>query len=329
MTQTCSIDMLLMAAAGFRQLDPPAARRVVTFARDRQMPDGGFRGRGGGSDIYFTVFGLGVLGAAGAIPERRPLADYLAGFGTGEGLDFVHRVCLVRCLSVLSDLGRLPAFMAVAVARSGLLERLVRMRAARPPSPRVPAGLVDALAPYRTQDGGYEQDARQRDCASAYACFLAWLAYQDAGHPMPQPDALLACLATLRREDGSYANARSVNSGATTATAAAVVLLCEAGLPVADITRDGLLQRRDAAGGFRAGVGTPVPDLLSTASALYALSRAGALPPDGREPDEDFVSSLWNEDGGFSGHTLDAESDVEYTFYALLALGCLADGVIE
>jgi len=316
--------MLIAAAAGFRQLDRDAGHRVAAFVRFRLELDGGIRGRGESSDLYYTVFGLGVLGAAGAPPDREPLSKYLATFSDGSGLDFVHRVCLVRCLSMLPDLGRLPAFLAAAAARAGLLDRLMRTRTTKQNTPRVAVNVVEQLESYRTDDGGYEQDPGRNDCASAYACFLAWLAYQDAGYPMPNPEALLSCLSGLRREDGSYANARSVNTGSTTATAAAVVLLREMGHRVDDATVNCLLQRRDPAGGFRAGKWTPVPDLLSTASALYALSRAGSLPEVGREQDEDFVSSLWNEDGGFSGNALDARSDVEYTFYALLALGCLA-----
>ena len=325
MKLTCSTDMLIRAASGLRQLDDAAASRVLAFVRSRQEPTGGFRGRGAGSDLYFTVFGLGALGAAGSVPAQSSLSPYLSAFDDGADLDFVHRVCLIRCLAALGDMGRLPALLGAAAARAGLLARLMRLRDAGPRGPRVAEGLVTGLERYRTRDGGYEQDPRQTDCASAYACFLAWLAYQDAGCVMPDPEALFGCLAGLRRGDGSYANARSVNTGATTATAAAMVLLCEAGLPVSGATIDCLLARRDRGGGFRAGDTTPVPDLLSTAATLYALSRAGALPADGTDADEAFVSSLWNEDGGFSGNALDAESDVEYTFYALMALGCLAD----
>jgi len=35
------------------------------------------------------------------------------------------------------------------------------------------------------------------------------------------------------------------------------------------------------------------------------------------------VQSLWHEDGGFSSQQLDTTTDCEYTYYGLLALGCL------
>jgi prenyltransferase beta subunit len=76
-------------------------------------------------------------------------------------------------------------------------------------------------------------------------------------------------------------------------------------------------------GGFNATLDAPLPDLLSTAVALYALRFAGAdlrrIKPDCL----DFVDSMYNE-GGFGGNVIDQDPDIEYTFYGLLALGALA-----
>jgi prenyltransferase beta subunit len=77
-------------------------------------------------------------------------------------------------------------------------------------------------------------------------------------------------------------------------------------------------------GGFNATPAAPVPDLLSTAVALYALRFAGAdlrrIKPDCLG----FVDSLYNK-GGFGANAIDLDPDIEYTFYGLLALGALAD----
>ena len=68
----------------------------------------------------------------------------------------------------------------------------------------------------------------------------------------------------------------------------------------------------------------PVPDLLSTATALHALSSLHT-PIDGiREACLDFVDSLWTSQGAFYGTWADDVPDCEYTFYGLLALGHLA-----
>ena len=67
-----------------------------------------------------------------------------------------------------------------------------------------------------------------------------------------------------------------------------------------------------------------MPDLLSTATALFALRVAGGKIPAGEiRQTQEFVVAHWNEDGGFCGTPADPLSDTEYTFYALLALGCL------
>lgn len=75
-------------------------------------------------------------------------------------------------------------------------------------------------------------------------------------------------------------------------------------------------------GGFAALKETREPDLLSTAAALFALRfmdcdlrliRPGCL---------EFINCLYH-DGGFSAVKSDTETDVEYTFYGLLALGAM------
>jgi hypothetical protein len=75
-------------------------------------------------------------------------------------------------------------------------------------------------------------------------------------------------------------------------------------------------------GGFKATKTAPVPDLLSTAVALYALDFSGCdlrlIKPDCLN----YIDSLFLE-GGFGSNPLDPDPDIEYTFYGLLALGSL------
>jgi hypothetical protein len=75
-------------------------------------------------------------------------------------------------------------------------------------------------------------------------------------------------------------------------------------------------------GGFTALSHAPYEDLLSTGVALYALNFINAdtrlMKPDCLT----FIDSLY-EDGGFRSTQTDFETDVEYTFYGLLALGSL------
>jgi hypothetical protein len=77
-------------------------------------------------------------------------------------------------------------------------------------------------------------------------------------------------------------------------------------------------------GSFSAYNKTAHGDLLSTGVALYALrfvnSELDFIKPDCLM----YIDSLYSE-GGFTATKMDSGTDVEYTFYGLLALGSLAD----
>ena len=96
------------------------------------------------------------------------------------------------------------------------------------------------------------------------------------------------------------------------------------GQPDAAVEKE-LLDRFHPSGGFSATTQRCEPDLLSTATALFALVEMGADLDAIRRPCLDYVQSLWRDSGGFAGHVADGYEDVEYTFYALLAIGCLME----
>jgi hypothetical protein len=79
-----------------------------------------------------------------------------------------------------------------------------------------------------------------------------------------------------------------------------------------------LRRRQNEMGGFPASPDLFVADLLSTATALFALHCYQVTPLYDPHP---FITAHWHDNGGFIA-TLDSEAcDVEYTFYGLLALG--------
>ena len=78
-----------------------------------------------------------------------------------------------------------------------------------------------------------------------------------------------------------------------------------------------LKERQDETGGFRASEVSPVPDLLSTAVALFTLRLIGEQPQSASR----FIEAHWLDMGSFAPTLLDEYSDVEYLFYGLLALG--------
>jgi len=107
----------------------------------------------------------------------------------------------------------------------------------------------------------------------------------------------------------------------STILAASLVMEKIRGRPTASLEKQ-LLTYYIKQGGFVALKNAPIPDLLSTAVSLYALRFCGSdlrlISPDCIG----FVEHLY-QDGGFCATGLDTETDVEYLFYGLLALGSL------
>lgn len=75
-------------------------------------------------------------------------------------------------------------------------------------------------------------------------------------------------------------------------------------------------------GGFAALKKAPVEDILSTAVGLFALNYAKVDLSVIKPKTINFINQLYHK-GGFKATVFDMESDVEYTFYGLLALASL------
>jgi hypothetical protein len=179
---------------------------------------------------------------------------------------------------------------------------------------------------YRARDGGYHHQARGAAQGTVYGGFLAYLAYEEVGEPLPGPEPLWTGIQALRTGAGGYANEAGLAMSSTTATAAALLIRKWMAGQVERPAVQALQACECRTGGYLAFAGAPGPDLLSTATALYALRQAGQCPGS-VTPHEEFVESLWAENGGFRGHPADPVTDCEYTFYALLALGsCIEPG---
>jgi prenyltransferase beta subunit len=286
---------MLQVARLARTVLGDSADLVESFVRSQINADGGFPNRAGETDLYYTVFGLESLIALRAELPAEQTTRYLRQFSEGDGLDFVHLACLGRCWAgVNRSLAGVPA--------EAILARVER---------------------FRTPDGGYNQSADSAD-GTAYAAFLAAGVYQDLGRKLPDSDGLLRHLQSLRAADGGFSNFAGASSGLTPATAAVATLLRHFGCDPDAGVAQWLLARALPSGGFFAVPDAPVPDLLSTATALHALSGLRVSLNGLREPCLDFIDSLWTNRGGFFGHWSDDAIDTEYTYYALLSLGHLA-----
>ena len=286
---------MLTAAAKAKDVLGDSAELVAGFITGKLNPDGGFKGRADRSDLYYTVFGLETLMALGrGVPAER-IVSYANQFGNGDSLDLVHLACLIRCYADLS----------------GGLDDSDRDEALR------------HVQRHRTDNGGYNQSAGSMH-GTAYGAFLTLGLYHDLAEDVPDKDGVISSIQALRRPDGSYTNDTVIKVGLTPATAAAMVVLHYLGQDVDSSTVEWLLGQCCDGGGFPAMPQAPMPDILSTATALHALSLTGASLEGIKQPCLDFVDSLWDPAGGFCANWADQTMDCEYTYYALLALGSLS-----
>lgn len=286
--------MLQIARLSPKQLGD-SAELVAGFLHSRLNADGGFQDRSGISDLYYTVFGLEGLIALG-VKAPAATADFLRVFGNGEGLDLVHLCCLIRCWANLSGVAPAPVDAICLTAR---------------------------IESYRSADGGYHTQPNAAT-GTAYASFMAAAAYQDLRCELPHPEGVVRCLRGLRAADGGYANLPAQPLGLTPSAAAAATLLRQLDQEPPREIGPWLLARCRAEGGFHAAPEAPIPDLLSTATALHALSGMKVSIEAIKEPCLDFVDSLWTNTGAFYGNWMDDAADCEYTYYGLLALGHLS-----
>lgn len=274
-----------------------AAELVTDFVHRQLNEDGGFRNRHGESDLYFTVFGIECLLALQCpLPEKTK--EYIAQFGDGEELDLVHLACLARCHTMLygKDVSQ--------VLCDTVGERIMK---------------------YRSADGGFD-DMVGSDTGNAYAAFIAIGALMDLGVTVDEPERIGESLKQLRTSDGGYTNVHGIDVGMVPVAAAAVTVNHAIGEQPDQDSVEFFLKCMHVEGGFFAMEDAPMPDLLSSAVAVHALSILKFDIGRIKEPLLDYMDTLWTNEGSFYAHWAEeqGELDCEYTFYALLLLGHLA-----
>lgn len=301
-------DLHLRLALGAAQLPDGVLAPARRFLLAAQRPDGGFAGREGDSDLYYTGFGLRALAVAGAITPE--LCGAAAGF-------------------VRARLGQ----PAGAIDIVSLLYSALLVRACGGPdvlaenSPDWADRIAWTLERHRSPDGGYAKTAGAA-MGSTYHTFLVALAHEMIGRPLQGPDRILDFLRTRRRDDGGFVELAVMKRSGANPTAAAVALARMLG-DDGGLTRgaaESLLALQSAEeGGFCANRSMPVADLLSTFTALLTLRDLGASGRVDREAARAFALSMATAAGGFRAGVWDDQPDVEYTFYGLGSLALLEE----
>lgn len=311
---------------GVERLPAAVRERNAQYLLGAQNPDGGFSGREGPSDLYYTGFALRSLAVLQALnPDAcGRAANFLRARMTGSAgvVDFFSLV--VSCYLV--PIGGGPDILADA-----------------------PADWRDRVAAtletFRTPDGGYGK-APGAPHGSTYTSFLVTLCLQLLDRPNPEPEKLASFVKSRRRPDGGYVEIAAMKRSGTNPTAAGVGLLQILG-ELSDAEKLETAEFLSALpspfeGGLRANDRIPAADLLSTFTGGWTLDQLGHASKLDWESVRDYAFACERvfasgaplpaksgftvpPGGGFRGGLWDDRTDVEYTFYGLgtLALAAL------
>jgi geranylgeranyl transferase type-2 subunit beta len=293
-------------SAGAAALDPARRERHRTFLLSQQQPDGGFRGREGDSDLYYTAFAVRGLNLLGGL--TRAESERIAAYLRQSDWSNLGIIDLMNWLS-----------LALAVQAAGGEDVL----AVAPPDWR--AQMLASLAAVRTADGGYAK-GREGAAGSTYHSFLVLLTHELLGADIPDPDRLTQFFYDRQRDDGGFVEIAPMRRSGTNPTAAAAASLDILGAMDDELRQDlrGFLSDvRSDEGGFQANSRVPFADALSTFTGLLTAQDCGCSDLLDADRVRGWVEGqLEFPGGGFRAATWDAGADVEYTFYAL-GLSCL------
>ncbi len=294
-------------ANGLTKLDVKRLEAHRRFLLTQQMPDGGFRGREGDSDLYYTGFAVRALAISGGVEEneRDAISSYLT----------LHDPLQLGVIDLLSWL-----YSALVVQAAGGDDLL-----AGPPEDFV-AQIQQQLESTRVADGGYAKST-EGSAGSTYHSFMVSLTYELIGQEVPRPNRLIQFLYDRQRDDGGFVEIAPMKRSGTNPTAAAVALLNKLnGMDddIADDVQGFLTDVVSDEGGFQANTRIPFADGLSTFTGLLTGQDVGGR--DIIKPDrvlQWLQSQIELPTGGFRGASWDQQADAEYTFYGLGILGLL------
>lgn len=287
MKETITIKLLKTIQRGYEALSQDAKLMMSDFILTQRCKDGGFINKQGEQDLYYTTFGSLLQYVFGINYNTGELKRYLNSIDA-DNLDLIHYAAYMRCrlLASVTD----SKFL-------GVLTSLISQKNIR-------------------SEESFEVWPNNNKNAP-YSRFI-WLSLLEDTNNSKQHTWLSEEYAI---KGGGYSNVKGQDSASVNATAAA--LMVKGQNEGYDNTSQDvlyLLNSQLPSGGFKASPQTHMPDLLSTATALFTLLCYDVQP---RYSAQEFVEAHWLDNGGFGATILDSNSDVEYLFYGLLALGTL------
>ena len=286
--------MILLLRNALDLLDEQGQIEVFRFLTDQQNTDGGFKDRGGRSDLYYSLFGAMMLKAR-KTGDRKPEAESEVPFlELVEGNPATKLKQFILCQSEIKIPGFIEQCCLALLQKEFNISRWVR-------------GLTLVKLSCMFWKERFSINL-------SYRSFVLFLTL----------DAVLPFRNLLQRFSGKMLLHVEVNEHSPCSEIAAKVFLLKM------LRKDGskeqhlLMSFAYEAGGFRAFQHMKQADMLSTAVSLFALKNAGCDLRLLKPTCLDFIEQNFSN-GAFLSGDGDPTADIEYTFYGLLALGVLAD----
>src|SRR6478752_5685493 len=195
-------ELTLRLSAGIAELQEEMRAKHSRYLLSKQRDDGGFAGREGGSDLYYTGFALRSLAMLGELhgsPAERA-AGFLRSRLSGQEsivdfLSLVYGAALIQSAAGIDVFAAAPANWREAVA--GALEKL------------------------RRADGGYAKGA-EGVASSTYHTFLVLLCLQLIEREAQGPQEIVEFIRSQECEEGGFREIRASKRAGTNPTAAAI-----------------------------------------------------------------------------------------------------------
>lgn len=296
--------LTLRLATGVSLLPEDFRAAQTRYLLAAQKGDGGFGGREGGSDLYYTGFALRSLSILGEL--YGPVAERAASFLESR---LRGQEAIVDFLSLIYGAMLLDTSAGIDIFRNATGDWRT--------------SVADALEALRREDGGYAK-AREGTASSTYHTFLVLLCRQLIERDAPEPERIAAFVRGQAADEGGYREIRVSKRAGTNPTAAAIgslQILDSLDDDARAATLDFLAQMQTDEGGLRANTRIPIADLLSTFTGLLTLQDLNGSRQVNLGALQRYVHGMARPEGGFHGAAWDTAHDVEYSFYGL---GCMA-----
>jgi len=278
-------------------LDGQRRAEVFQFIVGQQNTDGGFKDRGGRSDLYYSLFGALMLRAIGSEESSQSQLAVSNNPATRNPQPTTESIVKLKLFVQENSSKNIPGFIEqcclVLLQKELRISRFARI-----------TNLIKLSRSFWKE---------RYSINLSYRSFVLFLTL----------DAVLPFPGLLKFGAGKMLKRTTVDQHSPCSEVAASVFLQKMMNGDGSAEQELLKSFACQTGGFKAFSHLQQADMLSTAVALFALNFAGSdlrlLKPNCL----DFIQENYS-DGAFLSGDGDLTQDVEYTFYGLLALGVLA-----